>query len=60
VENKYAKTMTIEAKYSLVSKQYPINLSKEEIKKLNYDTFKIAKLIEIKRIKVKNKEELEY
>lgn len=52
--------MTLEAKYSLVSKQYPIDLSKEEIKKLNYDTFKIAKIVKIKRIKVKNEEELEY
>ena len=60
IKNKYAKTMIVEAKYSLVANRFPINLSKETIEKLNFDAFKISKKIEIKNLDIKDKEKLEY
>jgi hypothetical protein len=60
LNNKFAKTMVIEAKYSMVAKQFPIDLDKEELKKLNFDTFKVAKKIKIENLKVANEKELEY
>jgi len=60
VNNKFAKTMIVEAKYSLVSKQYPIDLPKEEIERLNYDTFKIALKVDVKNLKLDNEEKYQY
>jgi len=60
LKNRFAKTMLIEAKYSLVSNRFPINLSEKEIKELNFDAYKISKKIEIKNLDIKNKEKLEY
>jgi hypothetical protein len=56
VRNKYARTMLAEAKYSLVSKGYPIEEKEEEIKALNYDTFKIALKQKIENLKIKNQD----
>jgi len=60
VNNKFAKTMIVEAKYSLVSKQYPIDLSKEEIERLNYDTFKIALKVDVENLKLDDEEKYQY
>jgi hypothetical protein len=60
LKNKFARTMIVEAKYSLVANRYPIKLSQEELKKLNFDAYKISKLINIKNLEIKNKEELKY
>jgi hypothetical protein len=60
VNNKFANTMIIEAKYSMVTKQYPIEINKEELEKIRFDAFKVAKKITIKQLKVKDKEKLEY
>jgi len=56
IKNKYAKTMLIEAKYSLISKGYPINEKEIDLKSLDYDAFKIALKEKIENLKVKNKE----
>ena len=56
IKNKYARTMLIEAKYSLISKGYPIDEKKKEMELLNYDAFKIALKEEIKNLKIKNQE----
>ena len=59
VRNKYAKTMLVEAKYSLIAKGFPIKEDEKEIKDLNFDTFKIALKEKIENLKIKNKELLE-
>ncbi|HIQ50689.1 MAG TPA: hypothetical protein EYH54_01810 [Nautiliaceae bacterium] len=60
LKNRFAKTMLTEAKYSLVSNRYPIDLSREIIENLNFDAFKISKKINIKNLDIKDKEKLEY
>ena len=56
IKNKYAKTMLIEAKYSLISKGYPIDEEKIDLESLNYDAFKVALKEKIKNLRIKNKE----
>jgi hypothetical protein len=59
IKNKYARTMLVEAKYSLISKGFPIKEDKKEVELLNFDTFKIALKEKIENLKIKNRELLE-
>ncbi len=58
INNIYAQTMLVEAKYSLIARGYPIN-DKEKTKKYNYDIFKIALEEEIPNLKIDNEVFLE-
>lgn len=58
IKNRFAETMLMEAKCSLISKGFPISISEEELKKMKYKVFEIASKEEIENLFIVNMENL--